>query len=337
VIIPPITFTSTSTASPSTISMAISLANKGSDDDGHGHGPGRPSYATTLITKTMPSAPSSQTEEPSASDTPPSADPIPSAEPTTAESSPPVSSASSASPTEASSAPSSYGSAAPAPTSGGGDDQSQGGAYIRTYKGDGSTNAGWPSQNEWLSFDDLWDANQKVLKSSCSSAFSQTDNSDQELDDIKSSIKDVSSSTGVDKTFILAIMLQESNGCVRVQTTSYSHANPGLFQSHEGTGSCNDGSNVQSPCPKSQIHQMIEDGVAGMAAGDGLKQLLEVAKGDGAQKFYQAARMYNSGSLDSSGNLGLGVATHCYSSDIANRLTGWSAGVSKCDAGTVGA
>jgi hypothetical protein len=317
--------------------MAISLANKGSDDDGHGHGPGRPSYATTLITKTMPSAPSSQTEEPSASDTPPSADPIPSAEPTTAESSPPVSSASSASPTEASSAPSSYGSAAPAPTSGGGDDQSQGGAYIRTYKGDGSTNAGWPSQNEWLSFDDLWDANQKVLKSSCSSAFSQTDNSDQELDDIKSSIKDVSSSTGVDKTFILAIMLQESNGCVRVQTTSYSHANPGLFQSHEGTGSCNDGSNVQSPCPKSQIHQMIEDGVAGMAAGDGLKQLLEVAKGDGAQKFYQAARMYNSGSLDSSGNLGLGVATHCYSSDIANRLTGWSAGVSKCDAGTVGA
>jgi len=315
--------------------MAISLANKGSDDDGHGHGPGRPSYATTLITKTMPGAPSSQTEEPSASDAPPSAYPTPSGEPT-AESSPPVSSsASSASPTDASSAPSSYSSATP--TSGGGDDQSQGGAYIRTYKGDGSTNAGWPSQNEWLSFDDLWDANQKILKSSCSSAFSQTDNSDQELDDIKSSIEDVSSSTRVDKTFILAIMLQESNGCVRVQATSYSHANPGLFQSHEGTGSCNDGSNVQSPCPKSQIHQMIEDGVAGTAAGDGLKQLLDNAKGDGVQKFYQAARMYNSGSLDSSGNLGLGVATHCYSSDIANRLTGWSAGVSKCDAGTVGA
>jgi hypothetical protein len=337
VILPPVTSSSSSTSATSTsaVSMAISLANKGSDDDGHGHGPGRPSFATTLITKTMPGAPSSQTEEPSASDTTPSAYPIPSAEPTTAESSPSVSSSSSASPTESSSAPSSY--AAPAPTSGGGSDQSQGGAYIRTYKGDGSTNAGWPDQNEWLSFDDMWDANQKILKSSCSSAFSQIDNSDEELDDIKSSIEDVSSSTGVDKTFILAIMLQESNGCVRVQTTSYSHANPGLFQSHEGSGSCNDGSNVQNPCPKSQIHQMIEDGVAGTAAGDGLKQLLEAAKADGVQKFYQAARMYNSGSLDQSGNLGLGVATHCYSSDIANRLTGWSAGVSKCDAGTVGA
>jgi hypothetical protein len=329
---------STSAASTSSASMAISLANKGSDDDGHR--PGRPSYEapyTTLITKTLPSAPSSQTEQPSAPETSPSAYPIASAEPTTAESAPPVSSASSASPTDASSAPSSYGSAGPSPTSGGGGDQSQGGAYIRTYKGDGSTNDGWPSQTEWLSFDSMWEGNQKILKSSCSSAFSQIDNSDQELDDIKSSIDDVSSSTGVDKTFVLAIMLQESNGCVRVQTTSYSHANPGLFQSHEGSGSCNDGSNVQNPCPKSQINQMIEDGVAGTSSGDGLKQLLDAAKGNGAQKFYQAARMYNSGSLDKSGNLGLGVATHCYSSDIANRLTGWSAGVSKCDAGTVGA
>lgn len=82
---------------------------------------------------------------------------------------------------------------------------------------------------------------------------------------------------------------------------------------------------------------MAEDGVAGTAAGDGLKQLLAKATGQGAQKYYQAARMYNSGSLDPSGNLGLGVATHCYCSDIANRLTGWSAGVSQCDAATVGA
>lgn len=82
---------------------------------------------------------------------------------------------------------------------------------------------------------------------------------------------------------------------------------------------------------------MIEDGVAGTASGDGLKQLLGKAGGEDAQNFYRAARMYNSGSVDSSGNLGLGVATHCYCSDIANRLTGWSQGVSGCDAGTVGA
>jgi len=328
---------STPTASTSSVSMAISLANKGPDDDGHR--PGRPSYGapySTLITKTLPGAPSSQPEQSSASETSPSAYSVPSAEPTTAESLSSVTTAPSASPTEASSAPSSYGSATPAPTSGGGG-QSGGGSYIRTYKGDGSTNDGWPSQSDWLSFDNMWEANQDILKSSCSSSFGQIDNSEQELGDIKQSIEDVSSSTGVDKTFVLAIMLQESNGCVRVKTTSYSHANPGLFQSHEGSGTCNDGSNVQDPCPESEIHQMIEDGVAGTTSGDGLKQLLDAATGNGAQKYYEAARMYNSGSVDPSGNLGAGVATHCYSSDIANRLTGWSAGASTCDAGSVGA
>lgn len=233
---------------------------------------------------------------------------------------------------------SSYGSSVPAPTSGGGGgSQSQGGSYIKTYKGDGSSSAGWPSEDRWLSFDNLWEINQGIMKSSCSNAFSQADNSDQELADIKSSIEDVAASTGVDKAFVFVIMMQESNGCSRAPTTSYSHANPGLFQSHQGEGSCNDGSNVQNPCPKTEIHQMIEDGVAGTASGDGLKQLLGKAGGEGVQNFYRAARMYNSGSVDSSGNLGLGVATHCYCSDIANRLTGWSQGVSGCDAGTVGA
>lgn len=175
------------------------------------------------------------------------------------------------------------------------------------------------------------------MKSSCSNSFSLEDNSQQEIDHIKSSIEEISASTGIDKAFIFVIMQQESNGCVRVKTTANSHDNPGLFQSHMGEGSCNDGNGIQNPCPESEIKQMIQDGVAGTPSGDGLKQLLEKATGQDAQRFYQAARMYNSGSLDPSGNLGLGVATHCYCSDIANRLTGWSAGVSKCDTGTVGA
>lgn len=75
----------------------------------------------------------------------------------------------------------------------------------------------------------------------------------------------------------------------------------------------------------------------GTVHGDGLKQLLGKATGVGAQRYYRVARMYNSGSVDSSGNLGLGVATHCYCSDVANRLIGWSQGVSKCDAESVGA
>ncbi|KAM0714545.1 hypothetical protein Q7P37_009841 [Cladosporium fusiforme] len=213
---------------------------------------------------------------------------------------------------------------------------SPGAAYSKQYTGDGSSDAGWPGEEDWLSFGNLWEINQRIMDSSCSNAFSQEDNSGQELANIKSAIEDISVSSGVDKSFILAIMMQESNGCVRAPTTAYSHANPGLFQSNQGGGTCNDGSLVKNPCPEDEIYQMIEDGVQGTAHGDGLKQLLGKATGNGTQRYYRAARMYNSGSVDSSGNLGLGVATHCYCSDIANRLIGWSQGVSKCDAESVG-
>lgn len=38
--------------------------------------------------------------------------------------------------------------------------------------------------------------------------------------------------------------------------------------------------------------------------------------------FYKAAYAYNSGAITSSGNLGQGITTYCYASDIANRLLG---------------
>jgi hypothetical protein len=47
------------------------------------------------------------------------------------------------------------------------------------------------------------------------------------------------------------------------------------------------------------------------------------ADGGNDADFYRAARIYNSGSIASSGQLQDGIATHCYASDIANRLTGW--------------
>jgi hypothetical protein len=49
-----------------------------------------------------------------------------------------------------------------------------------------------------------------------------------------------------------------------------------------------------------------------------------------AQAYYRAARFYNSGEIDPSGDLGKGSATHCYASDIANRLTGWTDAPSAC-------
>jgi hypothetical protein len=84
---------------------------------------------------------------------------------------------------------------------------------------------------------------------------------------------------------------------------------------------------------------MIRDGVAGTLAGDGLVQTMKQASGYGTSKYYVSARIYNSGSLADSGDLGAGVATHCYVSDIANRLTGWVYAKKACslDGGSVDA
>ena len=57
---------------------------------------------------------------------------------------------------------------------------------------------------------------------------------------------------------------------------------------------------------------------------------------DDVGRYYRAARVYNSGSVDGSGDLGQGVATHCYASDVANRLRGWSLGGHGCGEGGLG-
>lgn len=46
------------------------------------------------------------------------------------------------------------------------------------------------------------------------------------------------------------------------------------------------------------------------------------SKATTVSQVYRAARIYNSGRVDPSGDLGKGIATHCYASDVANRLTG---------------
>ncbi|KAF5871350.1 putative exo-beta glucanase protein [Botrytis fragariae] len=204
------------------------------------------------------------------------------------------------------------------------------------YSGDGDTSVGWPTESDWISsFDTMFDNQNSVLKASCTQ-FGVDNNSDDEISDLKSAISEVAETTGIDSRFILAIVMQESNGCVRAPTTVYSISNPGLMQSHEGSGSCNSGSSVQNPCPKSEMVQMITDGTAGTSSGDGLAQCLKESAATDVSKYYKAARIYNSGSIDSSGNLGDGVATHCYATDVANRLTGWFTGTSSCDSATIG-
>lgn len=172
------------------------------------------------------------------------------------------------------------------------------------------------------------------MKAACAQ-WGVPDDSDDEVADMKTAIQSGATSTGVDPRLILAIIMQESTGCVRVITTEYSVFNPGLMQSHNGTGTCNtnnaplglpgvagDGV-VQTPCPASEIQQMIQDGAGGTSSGDGLEQCLQKQGHTDVSGIYRTARMYNGGSIDPSGDLGKGCCTLCYASDIANRMTGW--------------
>lgn len=171
-----------------------------------------------------------------------------------------------------------------------------------------------------------FDSNKYILQQSCNQWGFAVDTA-AEITSIYNAVQSIAASTLVDQRFILAVMLQESGGCVRVPTTFGSVPNPGLMQDHNGSATCwsNSAGNVvvQNPCPASTITQMIEEGTGGTASGDGLAQCLNEAGTSDVSVFYRAARLYNSGSIAASGDLGQGVATHCYASDIANRLTGW--------------
>ncbi|KAI1810417.1 putative muramidase [Poronia punctata] len=202
-------------------------------------------------------------------------------------------------------------------------------SYTR-HTGDGTTGAGWPDQSAWGSFDELWDANYPLMQQSCGWNSWGADNSEDEISGIRQAIEEVSGETGVDTRFILSIIMQESKGCVRVPTTDNGVVNPGLMQSHNGSGSC---AGV-SPCPYETIRQMVADGTAGTSAGDGIQQTLATTSGNygeaNAAAHYAAARLYNSGSVDYTDLNNGFTSTACYADDVANRLTGWTLAASAC-------
>lgn len=181
----------------------------------------------------------------------------------------------------------------------------------------------------------MWETNKPSIATSCSQ-FNQVNPTDEEIANLHEAIQQVASQTFVDHRFILAIIMQESKGCLRVPTTNWGVNNPGLMQDHGGSGTCYG----VNPCPKESIVQMVQDGTSGTQGGDGLATLLDKhiplggAGGGGedmAQGYYKAARAYNSGSVAASGNLqDGGGATPCYASDIANRLTGWVSAEHAC-------
>lgn len=171
------------------------------------------------------------------------------------------------------------------------------------------------------------------MATACSSQ-GHTDNSETEIAQIKSAILAEAASSGVDARFILATIMEESTGCVRVKSTTSpdgSVFNPGMMQDHNGAGTC---FNVPAPCPESQIKLMIKDGTSGTAAGDGLKQTLAKSGAKDAQAVYIAARIYNSGSYPAGTALEDTLSVQgCYSSDIANVMIGFAGAESPCRTG----
>jgi hypothetical protein len=161
-----------------------------------------------------------------------------------------------------------------------------------------------------------------IIKSSCGWNGWGPNNNNTETQTIHDSIKDESQKSGVPKEFILAIMMQESKGCVRAPTSESDAHNPGLMQG-AGSASCNphNGGPI-IPCPPSTIAAMIHEGTAGEGLRTTLKESLDFVTKNGTtddSKYYKAARRYNSGSQVTDLNLGVSV-TKCYASDIANRL-----------------
>ncbi|KAK0947482.1 hypothetical protein LTR29_001090 [Friedmanniomyces endolithicus] len=184
----------------------------------------------------------------------------------------------------------------------------------------------FPPASAWVSFEDMWNSNLQIFKTSCKANNHGPNNSDQIIQDIMDAIQNRSSVSLVDHRFILAVILQESQGCPRAgSTTSASGVvNPGLMQSHNGTSYNSDHS-------ADSILAMVQDGTQGTASGgDGLVQNLDMYGSP-----YSAARGYNSGYIPKSGDLSEAAgATACYVSDVANRLTGWVYAASKCPGGT---
>ncbi|CAD6441725.1 878027c0-c7ae-4b9a-a16f-cbb918b51f7b [Sclerotinia trifoliorum] len=200
------------------------------------------------------------------------------------------------------------------------------------FTGDGSH---WPDMGAWTNFDTMWANSQAVMTTSCTQ-FGAANNSPAEIADIKYTISSTSAYSGIDPRFILAIVMQESGGCVRAPTTFGENSNPGIMQGHNGYHSCNRDGTIMNPCPAYMIAGMIRDGSTGTlgqpGGGDGLQQCLAQSGSPyTARGAYTAARIYNSGSHAWGTDLGEpSWGTSCYASDVANRLLGWAGPATPC-------
>jgi hypothetical protein len=91
---------------------------------------------------------------------------------------------------------------------------------------------------------------QKAIFSSCQQ-YKMPNGAGKEVGTIYDSIQQEAKETKVDHRFVLATIMQDSGGCVRVPTSNLGVCNPGLVQDHDGEATCNSDitHKVLDPCP----------------------------------------------------------------------------------------
>jgi glucan 1,3-beta-glucosidase len=103
----------------------------------------------------------------------------------------------------------------------------------------------FPAPSKWMSFDNMW----TLLHSA---ALTPIGDSPAEVQAIKNAILSISSSAKVDARVILAVIVLESTGNVRVGCTNNGVENCGLMQSHDPTVKVYNPHNMQA-----SITQMV--------------------------------------------------------------------------------
>lgn len=182
----------------------------------------------------------------------------------------------------------------------------------------------YPKKSEWISFEDMWTINAPQIKKK-----NQVGDYNQH---IKAAIEDISTKSKIDARLILALIMQESWGEVKVGCTP-GVAACGLMQFIGGSG-------FQASDPAGSIHQMISDAVYGVQGKPGFLHRFRGGSPDLSWTDsvywgnpYAAVRQYNGGLITSpelnvpqEGN----EITQTYANDIASRLLGWNGWPAGC-------